>query len=311
MNRHALLTALTAHGPFVRVLVAETKGSTPRETGAEMWVWPDRCEGTIGGGQLEFDAITAARAGKTGVERAALGPQKGQCCGGAVVLAFERIDAEWIAASNQPIYARNLCGPPEMPLAVRRAVARARDRGQHPRLWIDGWLVEQIAPPPAPLWIWGAGHVGRAIVDVLAPLGQFAITWADTGPERFPAVRAGVRQISAENPATLVAQAPKDASHLILTYSHALDLELCHQLLLHGFASAGLIGSATKWARFQSRLRALGQANAQISRITCPIGDPSLGKQPQAIAIGVAAALLKGKSTASHAGAAEQEGRIA
>ncbi|MDV7271322.1 xanthine dehydrogenase accessory protein XdhC [Thioclava sp. A2] len=300
-----------AHGPFARVLVAETKGSTPRETGAEMWVWPDRCEGTIGGGQLEFDAITAARAGKTGVERAALGPQKGQCCGGAVVLAFERIDAAWIAASEQPVFARNLCGPPEMPLSVRRAVARARDRGQRPRLWIDGWLVEQIPPPPAPLWIWGAGHVGRAIVDVLAPLARFEITWADTAPERFPAARAGVRQISAANPASLVSNAPDDARHLILTYSHALDLELCHQLLGHGFASAGLIGSATKWARFQSRLRALGHANAQISRIACPIGDPTLGKQPQAIAIGVAAALLKGKSTASHAGAAEQEGRIA
>lgn len=311
MNRQRLLDAFAAHGPFTRVLVAETKGSTPRETGAEIRVWPDRCEGTIGGGQLEFDAIAAARAGKTGTERAALGPQKGQCCGGAVVLGFERIDAAWIDASDQPVFARPLCGAPEMPLSVHRAIARSRDRGQTPRLLIDGWLVEVIAPPPAPLWIWGAGHVGRAIVDVLAPLGRFAITWADTAPERFPPPREAMRQISAANPASLVAQAPEDARHLILTYSHALDLELCHRLLLHGFASTGLIGSATKWARFRTRLRALGHTDAQISRIACPIGDPTLGKHPQAIAIGVAAALLKGKSTASSAGAEEQEGRTA
>ncbi|MBC7179561.1 MAG: XdhC family protein, partial [Roseovarius sp.] len=73
----------------------------------------------------------------------------------------------------------------------------------------------------------------------------------------------------------------------------ALDLELCHQLLRRPFASAGLIGSATKWARFRQRLAALGHTDAQISRISCPIGDPNLGKHPQAIALGVAAALLK------------------
>ena len=86
--------------------------------------------------------------------------------------------------------------------------------------------------------------------------------------------------------------APHDAHHLILTYSHALDLALCHGLLGHGFARAGLIGSATKWARFRSRLGALGHAPAQIARIRCPIGTPGFGKHPQAIAIGVASGLL-------------------
>ncbi|MBQ0748643.1 MAG: XdhC family protein, partial [Roseovarius sp.] len=81
--------------------------------------------------------------------------------------------------------------------------------------------------------------------------------------------------------------------HVIVTHDHALDLELCHQLLQRPFASAGLIGSATKWARFRQRLAALGHTDAQISRISCPIGDPNLGKHPQAIALGVAAALLK------------------
>jgi xanthine dehydrogenase accessory factor len=86
--------------------------------------------------------------------------------------------------------------------------------------------------------------------------------------------------------------APPEAEHLILTFSHSLDLELCHRLLGHGFASCGLIGSATKWARFRARLAALGHTPQAISRITCPIGQPALGKHPQAIAIGVAAHML-------------------
>jgi xanthine dehydrogenase accessory factor len=153
----------------------------------------------------------------------------------------------------------------------------------------------QVARKPGqPLWIWGAGHVGRALVDVIAHLPDWSITWVDTGAERFPEDRhEGVTILPAADLVRLVAHAPRDAHHLILTYSHELDLELCHALLGHGFASAGLIGSATKWARFQSRLHTLGHDKAQITRITCPIGDPALGKHPQAIAVGVAADLLK------------------
>ena len=87
----------------------------------------------------------------------------------------------------------------------------------------------------------------------------------------------------------------------MLTFSHALDLDLCHRLLSHGFAALGLIGSETKRARFRSRLAALGHSEARISRIACPIGDPALGKHPQAIAVGVAAALLKAKRAAATA----------
>jgi xanthine dehydrogenase accessory factor len=84
-----------------------------------------------------------------------------------------------------------------------------------------------------------------------------------------------------------------DVEHLVLTFSHALDLELCHRLLNRGFRSCGLIGSATKWGRFRSRLRALGHEAAEIGQIRCPIGDPSLGKHPQAIAVGVVAEMLR------------------
>ena len=147
------------------------------------------------------------------------------------------------------------------------------------------------AAPGAPLWIWGAGHVGRALVGVMAPLPDWEITWVDTAADRFPA-DAPVTTLVAADPARAVAHAPDDAHHLILTYSHEIDLALCHAILSRPFGSAGLIGSATKWARFRHRLAALGHAPAHIARIACPIGDPSLGKHPQAIAIGVAMAML-------------------
>jgi len=159
---------------------------------------------------------------------------------------------------------------------------------------LDGWMIEPVHKPARQLWIWGAGHVGRALVDVLAPMPDIAITWVDTAPERFPGdAPVGVTLVPAANPADLVRHAPTEAEHLVLTYSHALDLELCHRLLAHEFAFAGLIGSATKWARFRSRLAALGHGAARIAQITCPIGQPSLGKHPQMIAVGVAADLLR------------------
>ena len=289
----AYLARAAAHGPFVRVLVAAVQGSTPREAGAEMLVWPDRTEGTIGGGQLEFEAIARARSTPTArAERIPLGPAMGQCCGGAVTLTYEPMDAGSIAKIDEPFHARPL-GNPEMPLGVRRALARARDRGETPPLLIENWLIEPVAPARLPLWVWGAGHVGRAIVSTLAPLPDLALNWLDTGADRFPTLPHGVTQMIAENPAHLATLAPRHAHHLILTYSHALDLELCHRLLDHGFASCGLIGSVTKWARFRKRLSVLGHSDAQISRIACPIGDPTLGKHPQAIAIGVAGTLLR------------------
>ena len=149
-------------------------------------------------------------------------------------------------------------------------------------------------PSGADLWIWGAGHVGRAVVGVMAPLPHVAITWADTAAARFPAdVPVGVETVVAADLPRLMAHAPVHAHHLILTYSHEIDLALCHAALARGFASCGLIGSATKWARFRTRLGNLGHADAEISRIDCPIGDPSLGKHPQAIAVGVAGRLVK------------------
>jgi len=231
----------------IRITVAKTAGSVPRDAGTQMLVWADRIEGTIGGGALEWDAIARARQmlreSKT-VQSATipLGPALGQCCGGSVGLVWEA--AEVLTAA-----------------------------------------------PARPLWIYGAGHVGRALVNVMDPLPDFDITWVDTRADRFP--QTNVTTLVATDPAQVVKHAPDDADHLIVTYSHEIDLALCHAVLSHQFHTVGLIGSATKWARFKSRLTALGHPPAQIARIACPIGDPSLGKHPTAIALGVATAMIK------------------
>lgn len=290
----ALSTALQAHGRVARVVVACVEGSAPREVGASMLVWVDGQSGTIGGGALEYEAAAKARemlgTGGTAIQRVALGPSLGQCCGGAVTLWTEVHEA-----APKVIDGMVVRGPGEMPLAVKRILASARGQGLRPRTdLVQGWLVEPVAAPTRQVWIWGAGHVGRALVAVLAPMPDLAITWVDVASDRFPNdIPPNVTVVPAVDPATLADHAPVDAEHLILTFSHALDLELCHRLLRRGFRSCGLIGSATKWARFRSRLKALGHDAAAVEGIRCPIGDPSLGKHPQAIAVGVAAELIK------------------
>ncbi len=290
----ALAEALAARGRVARVVIAAHDGSSPREVGAAMLVWGSGQSGTVGGGALEFEAAERARAMLSGegraVDRVALGPSLGQCCGGAVTLWTEVFEALPVVEAG--VIAR---GPGDMPLAVKRLLSAARGQGLRPAAGlVQGWLVEPVAEPDRQVWVWGAGHVGRALVAVLAPLPGIAITWVDVAAERFPdVVPDGVTAVPASDPALLADHAPVTAEHLILTYSHALDLELCHRLLNRGFRSCGLIGSATKWARFRSRLKALGHEAAEIGRIQCPIGDPALGKHPQAIAVGVAAELLK------------------
>ncbi len=292
--------AVARHGRVGRIVVVDHKGSVPREAGSSMLVWRRGQSGTIGGGALEFEAVRALRArledGAPHVERIALGPSRGQCCGGAVVLVSEVFDARALLHIDGagPEYARRCAGEAAKPLSVKRTQALARSGVQQAELVFDaGWLCEPLRARAAPVWVYGAGHVGRAIVEVLAPLGGFDLTWVDTAPERFTQdVPGGVTALPATDIAAASGLAPDGAHHLIVTYSHALDLALCHALLGRQAASIGLIGSAVKWARFRKRLAALGHDPAQLARITCPIGDPRLGKEPQAIALGVACALV-------------------
>ena len=303
-DKDPLVRAVAAHGAVVRVVVAETMGSAPREAGASMIVWADGQQGTIGGGALEHQAAMQARAMLASaagdrVDRMPLGPALQQCCGGAVVLLSEVWNKSRFAGiGDATVVARALPGTVgEMPLGIKRILARSRGEGFRPATRVlHGWIVEPVAMAERDIWIWGAGHVGRALVDVLRPLPGLRLTWIDTDAARFPDVPGGIVQKIAANPADLAQEAPVDAEHLVLTFSHAFDLEICHRLLGHGFGMLGLIGSATKWARFRTRLRALGHGEGQIARIRCPIGDPSLGKHPQAIAVGVAAEILKERS---------------
>ncbi|MFT4151161.1 MAG: xanthine dehydrogenase accessory protein XdhC [Paracoccaceae bacterium] len=294
----ALRSAVAAHGRVARVVIAAHDGSSPREVGAAMLVWANGQSGTVGGGALEWAAVERARAmlakGGARLDREALGPKLGQCCGGAVTLLTEVYDGAAVAGLSGQVIARAVDGS-AMPLAVKRLLADARGKGREPTpQLVQGWMVEPVARASRAIWVWGAGHVGRALVGVLAPLPGVEIVWIDTARDRFPEViPEGVSPLWASRPEGLAAHAPAHAEHLIVTYSHALDLELCHRLLAHGFGGLGLIGSATKWARFRSRLAALGHPPARISRITCPIGDVTLGKHPQAIAVGVAVQLLK------------------
>jgi xanthine dehydrogenase accessory factor len=143
-----------------------------------------------------------------------------------------------------------------MPLAVKRVLVAARGQGLRPAAGlVAGWLVEPVAEAERQVWIWGAGHVGRALVAVLAPLPGIALTWVDTGPERFPEVMPeGVTPVWARQPEALVPHVPVAAEHLIVTYSTRWTWNCATGCWAGGSAGLGLIGSATKWARFRSRL---------------------------------------------------------
>lgn len=244
------------------VEITSTRGSAPRDAGTAMKVTPSETEGTIGGGALEYKAIAKARdmlaKGRTHfTETLPLGPNLGQCCGGAVTLQYG-----------------DLARPTDPAISARMPALRLSR--------------------PVPLWLWGAGHVGRAVVAAAPPDG-FEMTWVDDSPARFPTpVNPHVTILPTADMPRLAARAPRDAHHLIFTYSHDIDLALCAALIGRGFASCGLIGSATKWTRFEKRLRGLG---LDPGAITCPIGDKSLGKAPHQIATGVIAALSAAQET--------------
>ncbi|MCV2876510.1 xanthine dehydrogenase accessory protein XdhC [Rhodobacteraceae bacterium XHP0102] len=293
-------------GAFTRILIARTAGSVPREAGTSMIVWAEGQEGTIGGGSLEWEAVTFARTmlatGGIASRTYPLGPSLGQCCGGSVTLAFE-VFADDIPAALP--YARALKSGAVWD--ARRAEAAARLRPDQSPAVMGDWLIETQPPSAHPIWIWGAGHVGRALVGVLHPLPHIVLNWVDIASDRFPQIiPENVTPLIAATPQRLAHHAPPAADHVIVTHDHALDLEICHALLGHEFGSVGLIGSATKWARFKGRLSALGHSHAQISRISCPIGDISLGKHPQAIALGVATALLSRAEETAHKQAGAQ-----
>ncbi len=320
LDLNALSDAIEKHGKVARVVLAEVKGSAPREAGTSMLIWADGYSGTIGGGRLEFDAIHTAQAMLDGgpitaLHRKALGPALNQCCGGAVTVVTEvyditRYHAMMDGFEFQGIWARAVSDEVgALPKSIARLIARKeQDNTPISTTFSAGWLIEPVWRNRQPVYIYGAGHVGRALARVLSPLPQYEVWLVDVRADQFMDIPENVHECWHVPPTEIMAAAPPNAAHFIMTPEHDFDLELCHTLLGREFAFGGLIGSATKWARFRKRLAALGHEPEQVARITCPIGDPTLGKNPQAIALGIAAKLLKTKNsaTAQHMGKKEQ-----
>jgi xanthine dehydrogenase accessory factor len=298
--------------PKVLVTVAAVEGSVPREPGAKMLVDAERQWGTVGGGHLELRGAEVARAmlaaGETRrLERFPLGPSLGQCCGGVVQLAFELLDPAHAAAlaarAGQDSWRLvALDGAPDIALLDGDNADFARDRATpgftHIMRGPDGrrWLADFIQAPKAHLMLFGAGHVGAAIVNALAAL-PCRVTWVDERDDLFPAqLPANVSFEATDTPEVLAEQAPPGTSFLVMTHSHALDQRLAEAILKRpGFDQDwfGLIGSNTKRKQFEHRLRDRGVPQARLDAMVCPIGVPGIeGKQPAVIAIAVAAQLL-------------------
>ncbi|MEG3148953.1 xanthine dehydrogenase accessory protein XdhC [Sphingomonas sp. ZT3P38] len=298
-----------AQGPAALVTILATEGSAPRGAGARMVVTRETLHGTIGGGTLEYRVTEQARAilalppGSWRVQDYPLGPLLGQCCGGRVRLLVERLSpdaGDWLDALGQgdEVVARlGDAAIQRSPIhdAGRRGIDRndpaplRRDslvaRGPLPEAGIE--FVEPVETIGSPVILLGAGHVGRAIAD-RAPGLPLRVAWFDsrTAMADYPGVMLAEEGAMIECART----APSDAAILIVTHDHAFDYRLTAAALSGQARYVGLIGSATKRARFLSRLAADGVESA---RLVCPIGLPAIaGKEPAVIAIAVLAQIL-------------------
>lgn len=304
----AAIRSVHEHGSVVRVVVAKVLGSAPREVGACMLVERARILGTIGGGRFEWAAIAAARvmlgdstAPAARIEKFVLGTQLAQCCGGVVELWLERYtraDLPMLADIAQATATGTTLTSTIQNGRVSRCITRgplfsagsagltrAQDRRE---------LVERLERPPR-LWLYGAGHVGQALVRVLADL-PVAVTWMDSRAELLPnAPAANINVLHVADLPGTVAAAPAGTHFFVTTHSHPLDYALCRTILERGdHAWAGVIGSKSKAARFRSRLAADGLSSQRIARLDCPVGIAGIhSKAPGVIAVAVAAQLLR------------------
>jgi xanthine dehydrogenase accessory factor len=291
-----IVAALEAHEPCAMVSVFRTEGSAPREAGARLVLTSRGFHGTIGGGALEWRALAEAqrkmtRGSSLTLTTHALGPELGQCCGGRVELLTEIFDATALAAARELAIAESLGAfATESRLQSDRVLRIITAEPLHG----SDIMVEHFGEAKRPLYLFGAGHVGRALVLALAPL-PFAIRWVDTRPDAFPSVVPANVVPVAGNPVAELAQAEAGTFLLIMTHSHALDLAITETALRdQRFPYVGLIGSASKRARFLSRLRQAEIAEKRFSAFKCPIGLAGIrSKEPAVIAASAAAELLE------------------
>jgi xanthine dehydrogenase accessory factor len=303
----------------VLVTITAVEGSAPREAGTKMLVWGDGQFGTVGGGNLEFVIAQQARrmlAGGDAYRRQSypLGPLLGQCCGGRVDILMERIDAScaaWLgevarfdgfgrgyairSVFERGVLRKAVLGPSDRlgspdveftdpagqtvaPASVRSGVA-------------DVTITESVDPRPV-LLMFGAGHVGRALAPIAAGL-PLHTRWFDTRLE-FGAVEGALQPVIIEDLVAQIERASAGSLFLIFTQSHDLDYALTHAAMTRAdFLYCGLIGSATKRARFEKRLIADGIPHSMLRRLVCPIGAIGLAsKEPAMLAIAIAAELM-------------------
>jgi xanthine dehydrogenase accessory factor len=307
---------LEHHGIAAMATVIGMQGSTPREAGARIVALPDGSFfGTIGGGTLEWRALADLQAllarpspKPFQLRSIALGPELGQCCGGRVELAYEifgpaqREMIERLAALESE-------GPFRTRATIHGEAAITREADAVGSVGIGsarrtGPLLEEgFGEAPHRLFLFGAGHVGRALVLALAPL-PFETIWVDPRPDAFPArVPANVRCIETGNPPAVLDETGEGDFVLVMTHNHGLDLAITEAALKRpGIAYLGVIGSASKRARFRRLLGEAGFANVDIDRMTTPIGIAGIrSKLPAVIAASVASDLLIRDEAARHA----------
>ena len=289
MDKKAKFQRLLTSEDAVLVSIASTQGSVPREAGTWMAVFASQIVGTIGGGHVEFEAIAEARAllkdreattdayekryEESYEKRYVLGPSLGQCCGGVMLLHYEKY-----------------------------SILGNKNAGYSQKMSINSAFNTISAPKRQNVALFGGGHVGKAIVNILSAL-PMQVMWIDSRDEIFPAelpsnvvcehsdpVQAAVHDLSVISAGSHV---------LIMSFSHAEDLDvvaacLRRQRQQQDLPFIGLIGSKTKWATFSHRLAERGFSPAELAQVTCPIGVPGIhGKQPEVIAVAVAAQLLQ------------------
>ena len=313
MNTWATIgRALSGERSCALLSIVDAKGSAPREAGARMVVLEDGSfAGTIGGGELEWQAIARARAAlaesgaggeppPVGLDRMALGPDLGQCCGGSVRVLREvftpgrsgEVEALADAEKAGPFATEGRIGEQ---CVERTIVDHDHPGGEDSMLAADGRLLEHFGTRKQVLALIGAGHVGRALIIALAPL-DFSVVWIDPREDAFPSIVPGdVRVVVAAAPAAALDAVPDGAFVLVMSHSHGLDFDVVLAALrARRFGYVGLIGSATKKARFRSRLAQAGLGDDDIERLVCPIGIAGIdSKQPAVIAASVVASLLR------------------
>lgn len=341
LDRAWLAALQTQAVPCVLVTVARAEGSVPREAGTKMLVSQHGLSGTIGtfgtigGGHLELRACEIARAMLHTMLRTApdaspahyrfpLGPSLGQCCGGAAELVFEPISwprPAWVGElaallaqgqgadlvtpldTSPPSHGTKTLRPaPAEPAVAGACVLQTAPGG--------ALLIERILPCDLRIMLFGAGHVGSALVGILGNL-PCEVTWIDAREAQFPATLP--QNVCAEiddAPESHARRAFPGTYFLVMTHDHALDQAISEAILRRGdFAWFGLIGSATKRRLFERRLSARGIAPALLARMSCPIGIEGIdGKQPGVIAVAVAAQLLGAHQRLREAALTRHEG---